>query len=459
MIQPLYLWNVGFQLSFITVIGIGIGGKQIEEGKSIGVKGKKAFIMSLYASLFSYPIIAYYFYKISFIGIILNLIILPICGILVGTSFLAGVFSLLYIPVAKFFAFFPLIILKFIEIICTIGTNIPYSYFLVGSLSLLTIGGYYILILCASFYGTRFCNKKTILGSMVMILFSVFGNQLIYKKNTIGFLDVGQGDATVITTYDKNAIVIDGGGSFGKETGKNTGAYVVQPYLESLGIGEIDAVIATHFDGDHIIGIIELCENMKVNGVYISEYQFSDLTYWEELKGVMEKKQLMLYTIKEGDKAVWGKYGKIECLSPKEGIVYTDEDDNHGSLVLKYTYGGMGSLFMGDATKEDETIILDKNLNINTDLLKVGHHGSKNSSSPSFVEAVSPKIAIISAGERNTYGHPHHSVLETLKETQIYRTDQNGSIFLEISPDGSYEIDAVRERKSIYERIKEKLEK
>ncbi len=459
LFQPLYLWNAGFQLSFITVIGIWMGLQQVSKEKGMQGKIKQSFILSLYASLFSYPIVAYHFFHISLIGIFVNLIILPFCSILLFFAFFTGVTGLIFPPLAAISAGGAYAVLKFYELVSLAAVSIPNSYVLVGAPSILFIGLYYLLLGLCSFYGKKFCNTKTVLCALAALGLSVFGNRLLLHKNTIAFLDVGQGDATVISTYDGKAIVVDGGGWFGTDIGKNTGVKVIQPYLEYLGIKEIEGIFLTHFDADHMLGVIELCDNVPTKGFYLSSYPYSDTKDWDTLKEILEKRQVMLYTVKEGDTTDWGGYGTISCLYPPENVKFTEKNDNHGSLVLSYTYQGITVLLTGDAAVEDERILLSEGMEVSADILKLGHHGSKNSSGSDFLEAVSPEVVIISCGKNNLYGHPHEETLERLVGVSVYRTDIQGTILAKLSPKGSYQIEAVGERESVYERIKEAMEK
>ncbi|KXL53029.1 ComEC family competence protein [Anaerotignum neopropionicum] len=461
LFQPLYLWNVGFQLSFVTAFGIWVG-LQVVTGKSgLWGRAEQACILSLVASLFSYPFVAYHFFHISLVGIVVNLFILPFCGPLLFFTFLTAVGGLIFPPLAAISAGGIYGILKFFEIVCHVSVAVPNGYFLVGAPAILSIALYYLALSVVSFYGKRFCNKKSLFFVMLALGFSVFGNRVIFHENTVAFLDVGQGDSTVISTYNGRAVVVDGGGWYGTNLGKNTGVKVVKPYLEYLGIKEIDGIFLTHFDADHMLGVIELCENVPVKALYISEYPYADSQNWQTLKEVLEKRDIMLYTVKERDAASWESGERIECLYPPEGVRFVGDDDNHGSLVLKYEYGGTKVLLMGDAATEDERIMLYKELDVSAEILKLGHHGSKYSSSEVFLSEVLPTVAIISCGEDNFYGHPHEETLKRLNAqgVSVYRTDRQGTILAKISPKDSYQMEAVAEREPIYERIKKTMEK
>ncbi|MFI3174022.1 MAG: DNA internalization-related competence protein ComEC/Rec2 [Bacillota bacterium] len=456
LLFPLNLWSVSFQLSFVTVAGIGIASRIIEIQYTWTNRFAQAFIVALYASLFSFPIVAYYFYSVSLIGILLNLLIVPVCGVLLISSVLGAIFGNPFVFVAE-------TVFRYIETVCQIGGLVPFSYLEIGSPSIFAIVLYYAILLCASYYGKRFCNWKSLSFLMTALFFVVYGNQLIFKKNTIAFLDVGQGDSTMIRTYDNKVAFIDGGGGFFDSLGSSTGVWVLKPYLDYLGIDTIDAIFITHFDKDHCFGILEICELVDVKAIYLPEYPFTDLQYWEMLKEIVERKNIGLYTLNAGDTAIWDSYGKFECFAPVGGVGYLDGDDNHASLILKYTYGDTKVLLTGDATMEDEALVLSAGFDVRADVLKLGHHGSKYSSSTEFLEAVGADIGIASAGVNSMYNHPHEEVLErvTAEGMALYGTYELGSIFLEISKNKGYSISSMEagKERAIYERIQSKMEK
>ncbi|MBQ5708599.1 MAG: hypothetical protein IIV62_01410, partial [Anaerotignum sp.] len=134
-------------------------------------------------------------------------------------------------------------------------------------------------------------------------------------------------------------------------------------------------------------------------------------------------------------------------------------DENDGSMVLKYSAGGTEVLFTGDITMEGEQLLVQQGADLSADILKVSHHGSMYSSSAEFLEKVDAETAVISCGRDNIYGHPHKETLERLQGTNIYRTDEQGSVLVKLQRDGTYKIETMTERKPLYERIKETMEK
>ena len=234
--------------------------------------------------------------------------------------------------------------------------------------------------------------------------------------------EVGEADCHLIKyPHDKYNILIDTGGNYNYEISKN----IIIPYLKSKGINKIDYLILTHGDYDHMGESINLIENFKVEKVIFNCGEFNDLE--KELIKVLEKKKIKYYScIKE----LYIDKNKLQFLNTKE---YDNENDN--SSVIYFNYYNYKFLFMGDASTEREKDILEKYNLKDVDFLKVGHHGSNTSSSEEFINSINPKYSLISVGKNNRYGHPNKEVLDTLNDSKIYRTDQDGSIMFKIKKD------------------------
>lgn len=233
-------------------------------------------------------------------------------------------------------------------------------------------------------------------------------------------IDVGQGDSLLLHTKE-STILIDTGGKESFVRNDNSSNIVLPtiiPYLKSLGIRSLDYLILTHGDFDHMGEAINLVNNFKVKKVIFNCGEFNDLE--KELIKVLDKKKIKYYScIKELNI----DNNKLYFLQTKE---YDNENDN--SNVIYTELNGYKFMFMGDAGVEKEKDILEKyNLN-NIDVLKVGHHGSKTSSSPNFINSINPKYALISVGKDNKFNHPNTTVLNTLSLSKILRTDIDGSV-------------------------------
>ena len=237
------------------------------------------------------------------------------------------------------------------------------------------------------------------------------------------FLDVKQGDsAVIITPYSREAIMIDTGGivQFGKGT-YNISDNIIT-FLNSVGISKISYLIITHGDFDHMGEAINLVDNFKVEKVIFNCGPYNDLE--QELIKVLEKKKIKYYScIKELNI----DNNKLYFLQTKK---FDNENDN--SNVIYTELNGYKFMFMGDASITTEKEILNKYNLTDIDVLKVGHHGSKTSSSKEFIGEINPKYSVISVAKNNRYGHPNKEILNNLDNSKIYRTDEDGSIMFKI---------------------------
>lgn len=249
------------------------------------------------------------------------------------------------------------------------------------------------------------------------------------------FVDVGQGDCTVICTKDGN-IIIDAG-----KTRKDSEAQM-KAYIDDLGITEFKYAIFTHPHEDHIGGADVILENYKIENVIIPDYEATTKIY-ETMLECIDKSGAEVEVIEEGENFEFN-IGDLRAriLAP----VKFDNNPNNASIVTRLDYGEVSVMITGDAegtTKNDsEKLMLEKykdDLSIlDCDIYKLGHHGAKNASSKEFLEAMSPEIGIISCGVDNDYGHPHEEVLERLKDANVkyYRTDELGTIIVSVYKDG-----------------------
>lgn len=246
-------------------------------------------------------------------------------------------------------------------------------------------------------------------------------NTIVNSGNNIvvHFLDVGQGDSEFIELPNGECMLIDSGTAEYSQT--------VIESIEEYGYTSVDYVVATHPHADHIGGMSEIIESFDIGEVYMPKASASTKTF-ENLLTAVSDKGLTVNTAKAGVEIYSDSTLKMEFLAP----VNSDyEDLNNYSAVLKITYGGNSFLFTGDAEDVSEAEMLDDNYNLlNSDVLKVGHHGSSSSSTAEFLSAVNPEYAVISCGADNSYGHPHNEAVERLTDigAEVYRTDKQGTI-------------------------------
>ncbi len=459
LIQPLYLFQAGFQLSFVSVLGIDIATQVLPKPKTWYEKMINLAGVSCFAVGFGLPIVAYHFYEVSLVGILANMVVLPLSGILLGCIVLSVIGGFLFLPLGVFLAGTVYFILQLFEMVCHLVIQIPYGIVTIGRMSLWSMAAYYLLWYGLCFYRTVWKYRLMVFGSTLILLYGMLGNRLIWKENTIAFLDVGQGDCTVITTYDKKAFVIDGGGKYGKPFGENVGMTVLAPYIASQGITDVEAFFLTHLDADHSTGILELLAEGKGKALYVSDYPVVDTEAEKQRKEIVEKNGVSVYTMHKGNDCMMQSLGVLRCMYPIKDFYFDENSENARSLVLQYVYGDTSVLLTGDIEAMQEVALAKQDLH--SDILKVAHHGSHTSSTQIFLEAVSAECGIISCGRNNLYNHPHTEVMERLENQNmdIYRTDISKSIVIKIDPNGGYTIHTAAERKPYYETIKRTMEK
>jgi competence protein ComEC len=269
-------------------------------------------------------------------------------------------------------------------------------------------------------------NKSYYFAIVVLSIFFVyFSYQIIVevKPLQIVFLDVGQGDSILIQKGTKQ-ILIDGGPS-GKTELAELGKYL--PYFDR----EIEVVIATHPDRDHIGGLVDVARNYQIGKVLTTAAE-KDTAVFKEWKDIREYDRIETLEASRGDEVELGE-AKLKIVSPGSAVDPATGDANNKSVVARLDYGENSFLFTGDIESPAEKEILTSGENIDVDFLKVAHHGSKYSSSDEFLDAASPQTAIISVGEKNSYGHPTEAVLNSLnsRNINILRTDEIGDIIFE----------------------------
>lgn len=239
---------------------------------------------------------------------------------------------------------------------------------------------------------------------------------------TVHFLDIGQGDSIFVELPNSECMLIDAGIA-------NKGEFI-ESYISESGYNRIDYLVATHPHADHIGSMSYVVSNMDIGQVYMPNVSTTTKTF-EKLLNAIQKKGLKIKSAKAGMNIIRDSDLSVEILAP----VKIDEDElNNCSIIIKITYGYDSYLFIGDAEKEElDTVSSD----MSADVLKVGHHGSRTSTTEKFLEQVNPKYAVISCGADNDYGHPNKETIDLLEmlDVEYYRTDIQSTIT--ITSDGS----------------------
>lgn len=410
-INPLYIYNLGLQLSFSISLSLILMGEYINSfKKNIG----KSFCISFISFIVSFPIVINNFYEVNFLSIIYNLFFVPFITMLIlPLTLISFIFPFLD-NILHIFIFILENLTLFLSKISALKLTFCKVNFVIFCL-------YYVLIIFCLFYLKK--GKKSVVFFLLIVII-IHSNIKFINNDYVMFMDVNQGDSTLIVV-NKKVTLIDTGGILQLNNDKydyNITNNRTIPYLKSKGIKKIDNLILTHGDADHMGDAINIVENIKVNKVIFNCGSYNNLE--KNLIKTLEKKKIKYYScINELNI----DNNKLYFLQTKE---YDNENDNSNVIYTKIN--GYKFLFMGDAGIVKEKDILEKYNMSNIDVLKVGHHGSKTSSSKKLIDEINPKYGVISVGKNNKYGHPNKEILNTLSNSKIYRTDEDGSIMFKI---------------------------
>ena len=396
--NPLIVFDIGFQYSGLVTFGLIVSTKYYKKNYFYNL-----FITSFIALLFSVPITLYNNYELNLLSILNNLINVPLI------TFVIYPLSLLTF------------LLKFLEPIYNLTINLLEFINNISSIFSLNIIVpkvhiiFYLIYYLLIYLYIESNNKKYILIACLYLL-SFKLKPFIDRNNYVYYLDVGQGDSSLII-YNDIVVMNDTGGT----SNYNVSSGCIK-LLKSLGYSHIDYLILTHGDFDHMGDSIYLINNFKVKNVVLNNDSFNELE--TNLIKELKKKKIKYYQNVE----------KIPISNNIITILNTEEYDNENdnSNVIYIELNNYKFMFMGDAGVDKEKDILERHNISNIDVLKVGHHGSKTSSSKSFINKINPKYSIISVGKNNRYGHPNKEVLNNLDHSKIYRTDEDGSIIFKI---------------------------
>ena len=399
--NPYYIYNVGFLFSFVISFYLIYFGNLTNKFNNYFVK---LFITSTVCFIASIPIMINNFYYINITSPLINVIFVPFISLII---FPLSLLTLIF-PILDNILLLLLNIMESLTLFCNnfninlIMAKTPFYLFII----------YYIII-------TFIFIKPKYFYVLITIL--VIHNNIKYFNNNsyLTILDVGQGDSILLEIKDKNILIDTGGNMF---SDYNIAQNKLIPYFKSLGIKKLNYLILTHGDYDHMGESINLINEFKVDNVIFNHDSYNDLE--QDLIKILDDNNINYY---KGLKQININNNILYFLNNK---LYDNENDNSNIIYTKIN--GIKILLMGDAGIETEEEILNKYNLSNIDILKVGHHGSKTSSSESFINKINPLYSVISVGKNNWYGHPNEDVLEILKDTDIYRTDTNGSIKFKI---------------------------
>jgi len=433
LIDPLQLFDMGFQLSFTAVFSIVYIYRRLEfllpekiKPSEINSKAIKyifqMFLVSLAALIGTVPITIFYFNRIPIISMLSNLVIIPLIGVIGALGFAQVIlgsawnwFNIAYGEVEN-------LLITLLQKIVTLFSSIPGAYISVAQISVGTLILLYVFIFLLINVDKVKIRKVLVFG--LLIAGNIFIWNTVFEKPQmiVTFLDVAQGDAALIQLPNKQTILIDTGDrTFRRDYGK----LVVAPFLKRQGIRQINTLILTHPHSDHIGGAPTILRNFNVKQIWESGIVAGSRIY-REIHTLADSLKIPVLTPIPGDMVIVKDDLKLYFLHPSERFLEKHKRNyNNGSLVCKLVYGDISILFTGDAEEESEDYLGYWDSFLKSTIIKVPHHGSKTSSTEPYVNLVDPEYAIVSVGYKNKFRHPAQSTMEQYRKlaSTIYRTD------------------------------------
>ncbi len=449
--MPSAFYSVGFSLSVLSTLGVLISAdtvKYLKRSKRLSAFASYTSfgtaITSFVCIFVTLPVTADAFGYLSVYSFLANILILPLMTPALGGCVILGVTSILGFGKISGYIAYPLsVILRLITYFADFTANLPLS-----TVNLYPKYTLYILVFIIVLSLGLFCfyRKKKILAASILLIFTVaVGCNFVYNKDNdeakVIFPYSGQGDAAIVTVPGDRAFMVDFGSSSYTE-------YTEDEIIKSLikyNIRELDAVFVSHFHIDHMSGIVRLTKDGYVNNLLLPKhFDKDDDESMENLNKLLEasiKSQTPVYYLEDESLLKYGDDISFEVLSPRDDM---DLDANEMSMVINFTYGDTSFLFTGDISDKTTKYLYEKN--IDCDVLKIPHHGSKTSNDGDFIKIASPEYAVICCGENNIYEHPHRDVTDTLKALDIetFRTDKSGTVTFYMDKKGIKSIKTMR---------------
>lgn len=461
--NPYLLWDAGFELSFAAILGVAWVGKSKSFGRSRLEKFCEKIYINVAIQLTTLPLVAWYYYEIPIYALLMNLLILPMIGVLLGLGIVGGLAGLAFEQVTAVLLFPCQKILELSNWLCFICAKFPGAMWITGKPRMGQMVCYYALLLSATVWAYR---RNTLSGAQILhrekknrmgglqinddtgvsqICRLLARKSVCWLSGTLVFvtilcisfergfeldvLDVGQGDACFLRTGQGYNIFVDGGST----DIKSVGEYRILPFLKYKGADKIDCWIVSHTDEDHISGLWEaFVLGYDIRRLVFSESILRDEMFLELIEMAEQAGTEVVY-LKAGDCIHLGN-AVVRAVYPLSETVDVS-DKNASSLVVWYEEGEFSGIFTGDIGISEERELLSVLGQV--DFYKAAHHGSKYSNSKEFLQVLHPAIATVSCGAANRYGHPGREAIEHMKEVgcQVYYTMESGQITVKCNED------------------------
>ncbi|MDP6936187.1 MAG: DNA internalization-related competence protein ComEC/Rec2 [Candidatus Marinimicrobia bacterium] len=440
LINPLQLFSLSFQLSFGAVAGIlfllhqytGLYERwsrlnQWRQYKLFRIVAD-GIIVSMGAQLGTFLPIAYVFGEIPVWAFAANILVIPLAGFVVITGIISAFINPISPFVSEIYAQTVWGELFIMDRLTAHLQSLPYPQISVTALTLFWLVLIFLILIIIGTVGIPRYKKRLLISFLCLTNVLVWRESLQKENFSVTFIDVGQGDACLIRDNHHNILIDAGNAGFGRDYGKT----VILPLLKHEGITEVDLAIMTHPHADHIGGFESVMKNKYIKEIWDTPNHFQSGIY-NRIKANAETSVTHYHHPQPGDRYRMGDM-VLTMLYPDSTIARMMHNVNNASIVIRLDYKDHSFLFMGDAEIHAERLIVAMGQHLDADVVKIGHHGSATSSIQSFVGAVSAEVAVVSAGENNRYGHPSEKIIHRWEDagTQVYRTDQNGAVTLNV---------------------------
>ncbi|MDB4895619.1 MAG: ComE-like competence protein [Firmicutes bacterium] len=467
LVNPVTLFDVGFQLSVLATLGILLFARPIEgwltphfqafAGEKAGSWLAAGLSVTFAAQIMVEPISLHTFGAFSAIAPVANLLVLAFLEPVVQLGSVSALVGLLLVPAARVFNLLVRVGLWALVFLVKATASVPFAYVAVGRLPAGWMVAWYAVLACVAVPVVREsllanagrvrawwaeghgATRRSVAALLALVIAGGCTWRLALAEPpdtlSVTFLDVGQGDAILIQAPNGESMLVDSGGFVPADArtgrpGYDAGAEVVLPLLADKGIKRLDYLVLTHPDTDHAGGGAAILHAMPVGTLLKSDDHPTEKRYLAAMK-LADEQGVRIGSPVAGDRLNLGPEVVLEILSPPAPrYAGTRSDDNANCVAFRLRYRQIAMIFACDLEGETEEQLVARGVSLNADLLKAAHHGSGYSSTGPFLQAVRPRFAVLSVGAGNRYGHPHQDTLQRLKQVgaQVYRTDRHGSV-------------------------------
>ena len=433
--QPLYIQHSGFLFSFGAICGIGIFLPAVERNLLGQGKAEKALLSGAAISISTLPVYLCFYYEFPPYSVFLNLIGIPCMTFVLLGGLITLAAAACFLPLGTVAAYPVHMLLAFYERCCNFCLRLPDSRWVIGCPKPWQIVTFLSILLGLAAWNRRLSKLHFWQGVLCALLVLTIR---LPQGLQITMVDVGQGDCIYLTEDSGIHMLIDGGSSDKSDVAK----YQMMPYLKYEGVSYLDAVVVTHPDSDHISGILAMLGQADTSGIAVGTLYLPDVgdagrnEEYRKLETAARNAGVAVRYLGVGDTLQCGEV-MLTCLHPDKG--WDETEPNAYSTVLYLEYRDFTALFTGDLEGDGEKLVRERlsKMSVPTQgitLLKVAHHGSKNSTGEAFLQTIHPQIALISSGKNNRYGHPHEELLKRLEDCGCYicRTQVSGAVTVRV---------------------------